>query len=136
MNQVTVTVEGIPETITKMTKYSIELTNAIEKANKTWAKRIVKDARSRVPVKTGGLKKSIKARYFKKDGPAATVFPRGKAGSARHLVEYGTGPRTQKSTGRYTGRMPAKPFMGPAEKNAERTYAEAIAALVGKDVTV
>ncbi|MZR14227.1 hypothetical protein GQE99_14485 [Maritimibacter sp. DP07] len=28
-----------------------------------------------------------------------------------HLVEFGTGPRWQKSTGRYVGEMPANPFM-------------------------
>jgi HK97 gp10 family phage protein len=31
-----------------------------------------------------------------------------------HLVEFGTGPRVQKSTGRSTGRMGARPFMRPA----------------------
>jgi hypothetical protein len=31
-----------------------------------------------------------------------------------HLVEFGTAPRTQQTTGRYTGRMPANPFMRPA----------------------
>jgi hypothetical protein len=30
------------------------------------------------------------------------------------IMEHGTGDRTQTTTGRYTGRMPAFPFMGPA----------------------
>lgn len=31
-----------------------------------------------------------------------------------HLIEWGTGPRRQKTTGRYTGSMPPDPFMQPA----------------------
>lgn len=31
-----------------------------------------------------------------------------------HLVEWGSGPRYQKTTGRYTGQMPPQPFMRPA----------------------
>lgn len=31
-----------------------------------------------------------------------------------HLMEFGTTDRTQKTTGRYTGRMPAQPFLRPA----------------------
>lgn len=34
--------------------------------------------------------------------------------SLAHFFEFGTGPRTQKTTGRYTGSMPAQPFMRPA----------------------
>lgn len=31
-----------------------------------------------------------------------------------HLLEFGTTDRTQKTTGRFTGRMPAQPFLRPA----------------------
>lgn len=31
-----------------------------------------------------------------------------------HLIEFGTGPRRQTSTGRYTGVMPAQPMLQPA----------------------
>ncbi|GAB5433928.1 MAG: HK97 gp10 family phage protein [Epibacterium sp.] len=31
-----------------------------------------------------------------------------------HLYEFGTGPRVQRSTGRATGAMPARPFLRPA----------------------
>lgn len=43
-------------------------------------------------------------------------YRRGSQGYAphAHLVEFGTGPRFQKTTGRYVGQMPAKPFMRPA----------------------
>lgn len=33
---------------------------------------------------------------------------------AAHLYEFGTGPRVQRSTGRATGAMPARPFLRPA----------------------
>ena len=31
-----------------------------------------------------------------------------------HLVEFGTGPRQNKKTGKFSGQMPAQPFMRPA----------------------
>jgi hypothetical protein len=133
--EATVTVEGISQTIAELTKYNVQLTKDIEALNKTWAKAVINVARSKVLQDTGGLKRSIKAKYFKKDGPAATVFPRGNAGSARHLVEYGTGPRVQRN-GRYTGRMRAVPFMAPAQKSAEGPYAAEVLKLVNKDVVV
>lgn len=30
-----------------------------------------------------------------------------------HLIEFGTAARTQRTTGRFTGRMPANPFLRP-----------------------
>lgn len=43
-----------------------------------------------------------------------------------HLLEGGTGPRYQRTTGRYTGIMPAQPY---AEKVRERAAREFIADL-------
>ena len=37
-----------------------------------------------------------------------------------HLLEFGTGPRRQKTTGRSTGEMPAFPFMRPAWESGKR----------------
>lgn len=42
-----------------------------------------------------------------------TLFVGSNAPDA-HLIEWGTGPRYQKTTGRYTGIMPPDPFMRPA----------------------
>lgn len=134
--KVTLEVDGIEPTIAELTKYNIQLTKDIDGANHRWARKVVSKARSLVPKRTQTLKKSIKAKYFNKDGPAATVFPRGRAGSARHLVEYGTGPRTQQSSGRYTGRMKATPYMEPAHKSVEGPYEAEIKGMVDKDVTV
>lgn len=38
----------------------------------------------------------------------------GATAAHAHLVEFGTGPRYQKTTGRYSGQMPPQPFMRPA----------------------
>lgn len=38
----------------------------------------------------------------------------GSSSPLAHLFERGTGPRFQKTTGRYTGLMPAEPFVRPA----------------------
>lgn len=49
---------------------------------------------------------------------AGPSHPKGAHGV---LVEFGSGPRYQKSTGRYVGVMPAKPFMRPAwDQNRHR----------------
>lgn len=95
---------------------------------------IVADAKARAPVapKEGGTlrdaitvstklsKSQRKAADRKgKDVVAAYVGPSyerfgGKFAPHGHLVEFGTGPRFHKKTGKYVGEMPAQPFMRPA----------------------
>lgn len=42
-----------------------------------------------------------------------------------HLVEFGSGPRYQATTGRYTGQMPPHPFMRPAwDRHKDRLVRE------------
>lgn len=79
------------------------------------AKIIADAARAAAPKgPTGNLKKGIKAKFLK----PISLQPRSAAAVSNaphdHLVEYGTAPRTQKKTGRYTGSMPAHPFFRPA----------------------
>lgn len=128
-------IKGIPETIRAMTQYNSVLYSAIDKLNHTTAKKIVKDAKTRVPIKTGGLKRSIKARYFRQEGPAATVYPRGKKGAARHLMEYGTKQRRTNS-GANRGAIRARPFMRPAEKSQEIPYETSVKGVLFKDVII
>lgn len=56
-----------------------------------------------------------------------------------HLIEFGTRPRIQKKTGRYTGVMPAKPFVRPAvdqsKDTAERKVRDAIGRGVEREAT-
>ena len=52
---------------------------------------------------------SVSVRKARKEG--VIVGPTHPLG---HLFEFGTGPRTQTSTGRYTGIMSPRPFVWPA----------------------
>ena len=105
--------------------------------------RIVRDeAKRRAPVgPTGNLKRSLKAKKGKRRGKLfATAFAAvdRKIAPHAHLVEYGTGPRRQKTTGRYTGQMPAIPFFRPAvdatKDQVARTVNQGIARLIGRAV--
>lgn len=54
-------------------------------------------------------------RIFKKKGDIAVYMgPSAPEGAAGVLLEFGTGERRQRSTGRRTGSMGARPFMRPA----------------------
>lgn len=80
----------------------------------------------------GGLT-NVRVRKTKSGGPGARVLNLGVGNEARevymkwpeaahwHLLEFGTRPRIQKTTGRRTGRGPPRPFIRPAyEKNKRR----------------
>lgn len=56
----------------------------------------------------------------------------GSTSPLAHLFEFGTAPRTQKTTGRYTGIMPAEPFVRPSFDNNKT---DAIAA-IKREITV
>ena len=80
--------------------------------------RVVKQAAKRkVGVKTGNLRRAILARGLPDRGgytPTAIVaVDRRKKAAHVHLVEFGTKARYTKR-GKYTGKMPAKPFLIPA----------------------
>lgn len=91
------------------------------------AKIIAQDARRRAPVGlTGNLKKAIITKLLRKIGnwprSAIAAVNRKKAPHA-HIIEFGTSRRYQKTTGRYTGIGPAKPFFRPAvDVNVQRIY--------------
>lgn len=100
---------------------------------------IVKDARRRVPVDEGTLKKSIGKRLKKYPGGVAVLIigPRIKMGkwAGQHgwLVEYGSGPRDT-SSGKSTGTMPAQPFMRPAFDTQMRNVLSTIRAEVAAGI--
>ncbi|HEX9904628.1 MAG TPA: HK97-gp10 family putative phage morphogenesis protein [Propylenella sp.] len=87
------------------------------------AKPILAAARSKVAVRTGGLKKSLGVRVLRSrvHQAAVAIGPRpGRGGDHGILVEYGTVPRTRVSGGS-TGAMPPQPFLRPAlDSNRER----------------
>ncbi len=91
------------------------------------AKVIADAARSKAPKgPTGNLKRSIKSKFLRQIGnyprSAAAAVDR-KIAPHAHLIEYGTKPRVQKTTGRPTGTGPARPFFRPAvDTNIARVY--------------
>lgn len=132
-----ITVENIEQTLRKMALYSVEKEKEIDAVTKKYAKEVAKRAKANAPVgKTGNLKGSIRTKYFRKLGPSATVFPRGRKGAHRHLVEYGTNVRRQKKSGRSTGKMPAKPFMKPAHESVVGQYLAEMQKVVDKVDTI
>lgn len=92
------------------------------------AARIRDAARQLAPMKTGALRKGIKAsrRTYRRRGEVKVIVrstaPHG------HLIEYGTAPRYQAETGRYTGHVNAHPFMRPAWESHRRGAVERIMA--------
>ena len=77
------------------------------------ARLIVKDAKRRVPVRTGELRDSITVRRPRRGQTVKIGFIQPASGRA-HIEEFGTAPRVQKKTGRSTGRAAAQPFLRPA----------------------
>ncbi|AOY76916.1 HK97-gp10 family putative phage morphogenesis protein [Clostridium formicaceticum] len=130
-------VEGIEKTIKEMSRYSIEKEKEFDAIVKKYAKETTQKAKSNIAPqsKTGNLKSSIKAKSFKKLGPSATVFPRGKKGAHRHLIEYGTKNRSHKS-GKSVGNVTARPFMKPAQESVENNYYTEIKRVVEKVDTI
>jgi HK97 gp10 family phage protein len=139
---ITVTVEGVGQTVRAIGMFDMKLRQDLINTIKNTAKTIQKTGKANAPVaKTpvsrgapGDLKRSIRPRYFDQ-GLSATVVPRKPKGAHRHLVEYGTGQRSTRS-GANRGKMPAMPFMGPAESSADAAYNSEIRRLLDRDETV
>lgn len=76
---------------------------------------------AKTPGKTGNLKENIITFYLPriKDYPRAAIVK--STANHDHLVEFGSVPRWQRYTRRFTGAMPARPFFRPtADANKER----------------
>lgn len=131
-------IEGIEETIRAISKANFQKQKEFEVVVKKSTQRVNRYAKSNLSghQRTGNLRSSIKAKYFWKDGPASTVFPRGKKGAHRHLIEYGTKIRVQKKTGRNTGIVRAYPFMKPAHEKEEPRFIAEVKKVVDEDVTL
>ena len=72
------------------------------------------------------LKSTRISRASQIDGLAVVAF-RKPASALVHLIEFGTSERIQKSTGRRTGRMPARPFIRPAIDSSKDDVVRAMA---------
>ena len=78
---------------------------------------ILKAARRLVSVDDGTLKKALDKKvktYKKTKAVVAIIGPRSREAPHGSLLEFGSGPRIQTTTGREVGSMPAKPFLRPA----------------------
>ena len=94
-----------------------EVENICEDAVMAGAKAIARDAKRLVSINTGGLKKSIHVKTFKKTGVFGAFVKAGEEGK-EHIagfVELGT-PGTTTRKGKNRTPIKAKPYMRPALK--------------------
>ena len=128
------------------------------------AARIIRDeAAARAPKDTGNLSKNViavrdrnpqatgaserymitvkKKRYTKNSKANAPKTSKGKINYRAHgdayywrWVEFGTGPRVSKKTGKYTGQAPAQPFLRPGFENKKQAALAEFKDNLGKSV--
>ncbi|MCM3616680.1 hypothetical protein M3936_03695 [Sutcliffiella horikoshii] len=140
--EITVELEGKEVTIKEIGLFDMTLRKDIVDTVKQTAQGVTKSGKANAPVsktpkskgQSGDLKKSIRAKYFDL-GLSATVVPRKPKGSHRHLVQYGTQTRFNKS-GAHRGKMPANPFMNKAEQSHDAIYNQKIRSLVEREHTI
>ncbi len=136
-----ITVTGEKETIKKLWIYNDAFIKNAKRITRKASKNVEDDYKTRVPVgKTGNLRKSVKAKniYNRGGGPAATVMPRAtKAGRGyhRHMVAYGTKPRSQRR-GKSTGIMPRNDFTHGVGAAADAQFNADMQAEVSKHVVI
>lgn len=101
------------------------------------AKPTVQAAKAAAPRQDGKLQKSIGVITSRsKTYPSVYAGPRVKgqnAGYHGHLVEFGTGPRRTKD-GRFTGSMPAQPYMRPAYEQTKTIAVNLAQTLITKQM--
>lgn len=90
MRNISIEVEGLDEALRRLKVYDTASTEKISNAIKQGGQNIGKEARSRVPRKTGKLRKSIRTRF---DSVAITSTIRTNVPYA-HLVEFGAAAAT------------------------------------------
>ena len=135
---ITVTVEGVEQTLASFNRYDMETRNAIKEIVTRNAKAVRKTAKQRAPVgPTGNFKRSISVKAVRDmDGLSKTVVPRQGKAPHRHFVHDGTGNRVQRSTGRRVGRMPANPIMASAAATHQSTYQAEIRRVINRNVVI
>jgi len=94
------------------------VSDEVEKSSLDAAEIIRAEAERNAPKgPTGNLKRSLIKKLLKRragqPAPAIAAVDR-KIAPHAHWIEFGTGPRYQKKTGKYVGSVPARPFFRPA----------------------
>jgi HK97 gp10 family phage protein len=115
--KVSVGTEGFYGLTEHLRKLPAEIKAKARKAVATELKAAREDAKERVPVRTGKLKKSIRVK-MSKDGIAGELKAGGPGAHHAHLVERGT------------RRTRAKPYLNPAADAANERLFDALAAIV------
>ena len=89
--------------------------NVLRSGNRAVANAIVKSVRNNTNL-PATVRKAIRAESdpSKRVTKGFMVGLRKPFSPLAHLIEFGSAPRRQKTTGRFTGRMPANPFLRPA----------------------
>jgi HK97 gp10 family phage protein len=112
---VTVKLRGIPELKADLALLRTAAQGRLlANASMAMARVAARHARALVPVATGSLRDSIKARKDPADRKLGRISAYANAAARHaHLIEYGTLPRRTK-TGHYTGSAPAHSYMRKA----------------------
>ncbi|MEX1308583.1 MAG: HK97 gp10 family phage protein [Eubacteriales bacterium] len=133
-----IAIDGIDVTIRNLIKYNEAFYQQAIKIAENAAKIVENAGKQDAPVgKTGNLRKSIKRKKVDVDRVAYTVMPRfARGGRHRHLVAYGTGPRSHKKTGKNVGAMPANDYMSGAEAAAKPYFESSMRAEAERNVYI
>ena len=115
-----VDIVGVEEALARISKFDVETRVAVRKQVRRSANRLRKNMQGRVPVRSGNLKKSIRAKYDS-DQLGADVGPTRPGGSHAHLVEFG---HRLVINGQSKGHVPAKPFITPAAEEERPKYVD------------
>lgn len=114
-------VQGLERALAEFEQYSVDVQKNVKEVVTETANKITSNAQSKVALDQGDTKDSIQPRVFNQ-GYSATIGPRLPKGWKAHWIEFGTGPRRQKKTGKYTGEMHAMSFMAPAFEEEKPDY--------------
>jgi len=137
MTTFTITLDNQDQVTVKIHAYERDLIHELEKIVKKNASSVAKQAKINAPLgPTGNLKSSIRTKDVSKlmgisDKLAKTVVARKPKGAHRHWNELGA-----RSTSHPRGKMPAQPFMAPAEKAVAPTFNAEIRARILKKVEI
>lgn len=93
-----------------------------KKINSAAALIVKNNIKGEAPKADGALKRSVVIRRKKY---SMLVWTDKVIAPHAHLVEFGTGPRFHKSTGKYVGEMPANPFFARG-RNKSRSQVAAV----------
>lgn len=119
--QIKVDIKGMGELVGKLNKMNQMAAVRVEEQVKKSAGKIRKSMKARVRIDTGGLKKSIKAKYSK-DKLSASIGPQGKGAWKAHFTEWGTVHSS------------AEPFATPAWEENKNDYIDGMKKALNKVV--